>query len=303
MFGYIRIDKDELSEQEYERYRAVYCSLCRQLGKEYSVFARFILSYDCTFYALIVMSLSKECPEFKDGRCRFNPTKKCSYCISDQHALSQAAALSVSSAYFKLIDNIRDSGFFKKFGCRMIKPIFSRWRDKAKKKYPFIDKAVEDLMISQEKVEKNPSCSVDEAADPTATMLSAICSSVPDQFSLQLSYDIEKQKRILSTLGYFLGRWIYLMDAVDDYEDDGKKGGFNPFIIAGYNNENIAQNVLPILNHSLSEVLLTYGLLDKGRYDEIISNILYSACVKVQKSTLSKYQKNSDLRSNDEKSL
>ena len=303
MFGYIRIDKDELSEREYERYRAVYCSLCRRLGKEYSVFARFILSYDCTFYALLVMSLSEDCPEFQDGRCRFNPTKKCSYCVSDQKALSQAAALSVSSAYFKLIDNIKDSGFFKKLGCQLIKPVFSRWREKAKKSYPFIDEAVELMMQNQEKAEKNPSCSVDEAADPTATMLATICAAVPDHFTLHLNFDKEKQQRILSTLGYFLGRWIYLMDAADDFEEDRKKGGFNPFVIAGFDEEDIAPNVLPMLNHSLSEVLLTYGLMDKGRYDEIISNILYSACVKVQKSTLSKYLKNSDLRSNDEQSL
>lgn len=303
MFGYIRIDKDELSEREYERYRAVYCSLCRQLGKEYSVFARFILSYDCTFYALLVMSLTKECPQFQDGRCRFNPAKKCSYCVSDQQALSQAAALSVSSVYFKLIDNIRDSGFFKKLFCRIMKPIFSRWREKAKRYFPFIDKAVEDLTSGQERVEQNLSCTVDEAADPTATMLSTICLSIPNHFSLNLSFDIEKQKRILSTLGYFLGRWIYLMDAVDDFDDDKKKGGFNPFVIAGYDEDNIIQNVLPMLNHTLSEVLLTYGLMDKGRYDEIISNILYSACLKIQKSTLSKYQQNSDQRSNDEKSL
>ena len=303
MFGYIKIDKDALSEQEYERYRAVYCSLCRQLGKEYSVFARFILSYDCTFYALLIMSLAEDCPEFQDGRCRFNPTKKCSYCCSDTKALSQAAALSVSTAYFKLVDNIQDSGFFKKLGCRIIKPMFSRWRDKAKEKYPFIDEAVEEMMRRQENAENDPNCTIDEAADPTATMLSQICASVPENFNLKLSCDKEKQKRILSTLGYFLGRWIYLMDAADDFEDDHKNGGFNPFVIAGYDSEHIAENVLPALNHSLSEVLLSNGLLDKGRYDAIISNILYSACPKVQKSTLSKYETNSDQRSNDEKSL
>lgn len=290
MFGYIRIDKDALNEQDYERYRAVYCSLCRQLGKEYSVFARFILSYDCTFFALLIMSLTEDCPEFEDGRCRFNPTKKCSYCVSDQKALSQAAALSVSSAYFKLIDNIQDSSFFKKLGYRIIKPVFSRWREKAKKKYPFIDEAVDEMMQKQEKAEQNPDCTIDEAADPTATMLSQICSSVPDHFRLKLSFDKEKQKRVLSTLGYFLGRWIYLMDAADDFDDDKKRGGFNPFVIAGYDDDDLVQNAIPALNHSLSEVLLSYGLLDKGRYDAIISNILYSACLKVQKSTLSKYE-------------
>lgn len=297
MFGYIRIDKDTLNEKEYERYRAVYCSLCQQLSEEYSYVARLILSYDCTFYALLVMSLSKECLSFKDGRCHVNPTKKCSYCAGDKQALSQAAALSISSAYFKLIDNINDSKGLKKLSYKILRPIFSRWREKAKRKYPFIDKAVEEMMKKQEKAEHTSSCTIDEAADPTASMLSAICGSIPDHFELNLSYEKEKQKRILSTMGYFLGRWIYLMDAADDYESDRKKGGFNPFLIAGYDKENLVDHVLPALNHALSEVLLSYGLLDKGRYDEIISNILYSACLKVQKSTLFKYQSNSEQRS------
>lgn len=294
MFGYIRIDKDTLSEQQYENYRAIYCSLCQRLSEEYSYAARLILSYDCTFYALLVMSLSKECPSFRNGRCHVNPTKKCSYCTSDHKALSQAAALSVSSAYFKLIDNISDSKGIKKLFYRILKPLFSRWREKAKKRHPFIDEAVKEMMQKQEKAENNPACTIDEAADPTASMLSLICSSIPENFQLELSLDLEKQKRVLSSLGYFLGRWIYLMDAADDFEDDEKNGGFNPYLIAGYQKSELVSRVIPALNHALSEALLSYGLLDKGRYDEIIRNVLYSACLKVQRSTLSKYQSNSD---------
>ena len=303
MFGYIRIDKNSLNDEEYERYRAIYCSLCKQLGKEYSPFARWILSYDCTFYALLILSLTKECPRFKDGRCRFNPVKRCSYCSSDVKALSQAAALSVSCVYFKLTDNIRDAGFFKRLGCRLIKPVVSRWRNKAKKKYFDIDQAVEAMIMKQQKVEDSPFCTVDEAADPTAVMLSTICQSIPDDFDLNISFDTEKQKRIFSVIGYYLGRWIYLMDAADDFLEDRNSGGFNPFLLAGYDENNLPEHVLPILNHSLSEVLLSYSLLDKGRYDVIISDILYSACVKIQKFTLSKYEQNSDKRSKDEKSL
>ncbi len=289
LFGYIKIDKNSLSEQEYEQYRALYCSLCRQLGKDYSVFARMILSFDCTFYALLIMSLSAECPEFAEGRCRFNPTKKCSYCISDRKALSQAAALSVSSAYFKLIDNINDSKWYKRLFYRILKPVFSRWRNKAKEKYPFIDSCVEKMMIAQQKVESDACCDIDRAAHPTATMLSEICEGIPESFHLKQSFDKQKQKRILNTFGYFLGRWIYLMDAADDFEKDLKSGSFNPFVVAGYSKEDLEEHILPILNHSLSEILLSYSLLDECRYDAIISNTLYSACVKIQKNILSKY--------------
>ena len=49
MFGYIRVDRAELLGKEYDAYKGIYCALCRQLGRDYSIFARFILSYDCTF--------------------------------------------------------------------------------------------------------------------------------------------------------------------------------------------------------------------------------------------------------------
>ena len=83
MFGYLQIDKAELKVREYEAYKSVYCGLCKQLGRDYSIFARFALSYDCTFYAITLMSLRRSCSGFKDGRCRFNPLKKCKYALCE----------------------------------------------------------------------------------------------------------------------------------------------------------------------------------------------------------------------------
>lgn len=78
MFGYLQIQKSELLVRESEAYKAVYCGLCRQMGKDYSVFTRFTLSYDCTFYAMLLMSLNRSCKGFKDGRCTCNPLKNAS---------------------------------------------------------------------------------------------------------------------------------------------------------------------------------------------------------------------------------
>ncbi len=91
MFGYITIDKGEMLVKDYEAYKAVYCSLCKQLGKEYSFLSRFILSYDCTFYAVMALALESECPGFSQGRCTFNPLKKCNYLKTQKKPLSMAA--------------------------------------------------------------------------------------------------------------------------------------------------------------------------------------------------------------------
>ena len=49
MFGYIRVNKPELKVKEFEIYNAVYCGLCREMGKSYGIFSKFCLSYDMTF--------------------------------------------------------------------------------------------------------------------------------------------------------------------------------------------------------------------------------------------------------------
>ena len=60
MFGYIKVDQANLLGKEFEAYNGIYCTLCRQLGKDYSIFARLILSYDCTFY--VMMALEADVP-------------------------------------------------------------------------------------------------------------------------------------------------------------------------------------------------------------------------------------------------
>ena len=143
MFGYLRVQKSELRVREWEAYRSVYCGLCRQMGKDYSFLTRLTLSYDCTFYAILLMSLHRSCKGFDKGRCCFNPMKKCGFARCEGDAYSKAAALSVIAAFYKLQDDLSDSGFFKRLVVRLVKPFFSRWHRKAAKKYPELETVVE----------------------------------------------------------------------------------------------------------------------------------------------------------------
>ena len=49
MFGYVLPRKDKLSEEDFARYRAAYCGLCRSLKRNYGFHARFLVNYDMTF--------------------------------------------------------------------------------------------------------------------------------------------------------------------------------------------------------------------------------------------------------------
>lgn len=289
MFGYVSIDKSNISDEQYAVYKSIYCSLCKTMGKEYSIFSRFILSYDCTFYALIIMSLKDQNPCFSNGHCSFNPTKKCSY-IEDDISLSMAAAVSVTTAYYKLIDNIEDSNFFKSLGCRIILPIFRRWNNKAKVKYPEIENSVSKMSNTQFIVERKENVSLDNACDPTATMLSEICKVITKYVIVNIGKDNNTNERILGTFGYHLGRWIYLMDALDDYDKDKKNKSFNP-LVNKFDNELDTEYVKRLLNHALSEMMLSYNLFNKSKYESIVNNILCCGLPAKQEQILNKYTK------------
>ena len=280
MFGYLQIDKAELKVREYEAYKAVYCGLCKQLGKDYSFLTRLALSYDCTFYTMMLMSLSSGCSGFSDGRCRFNPLKKCRFADCKNDCYSKAAALSVISVYYKLMDELMDSGFWKRLAVRMIKPFFSHWRKKAAQRYSEMDTIVADMLEKQVKVEAEPSPSIDATAHPTAEMLGKL---------LCLEAKDELQRRVFYECGYHLGRWIYYIDAADDFEKDVKHGNFNPFRLI--ESDNLTQRMEQTLNQSLARSYDAYVLIDNlTDFKGILDNMMLLGFPLKQNSVLSKRQ-------------
>ena len=278
MFGYLQIHKDELKIKEYEAYKSVYCGLCKQLGRDYGFLTRLILSYDCTFYAILLMSLKRSCTGFSDGRCKFNPLKKCKFADCKDNAYSKASALSVISAYYKVVDDIDDSGFFKRIALKIVKPFFGRRQKKAARRFPEIEIIVSEMMKNQKAAENDELVTIDKAANPTAKMIS-------DLAALEGGNDL--QKRVLSEFGYQIGRWVYLIDAADDYEKDKKSGNFNPFIKADINDKDYINSVL---SQSLARAYDAYNLLDIIDFKPIIDNMMLYGFPNKQNAVLNNRQ-------------
>ena len=272
MFGYVNIDKPELRIKDYELYRAVYCSQCRTLGKNYSPFSRILLNYDCTFLSLFILSRSEECPKTKGGRCPFNPAKKCNYLSKDSVALKKGAALTVISSYYKLKDNIADSSFFKKALYISLYPLFSFWHKKAAKEFAEYENAMSEMFFMQQEVESLPEPCLDMAAEPTAKMLSRI-------FSMEAKND--KEKLALKEFGYHLGRWIYLTDAAADMKKDEKSKNFNPFLKKYKSLENADfEDIKGIITQSHFLLTQAYDLIEFNRFKDTLDNIIYTGLEK-----------------------
>lgn len=267
MFGYVRIAKPELKVKEYETYKAVYCSLCRELGRTYGLWSRFTLSYDFTFLALINMSLSAGCDPIERKRCVFNPFKKCNYCKSNEKLKMPAAAAMIMS-YYKLKDNIKDEKGIKKLGFICLKPLFAHARKKAAKSYPAIEQIVHEYIEKQDALEKQNSSSLDMAADLTAYALGKILTECSDD---------KVQKRILDRIGYCIGRYIYILDAACDLEDDIKSGSYNCLKseFSGNREEFMKKRILPQLYVCSNEAGKAFELLDVKKYKSILGNIIY----------------------------
>ena len=266
MFGYVKAYKPELKISEYDTYKAVYCSLCRQLGKDYGVFAKFILSYDFVFLAMLKLGLDDVCCGYAKMRCPFNPLKKCMRLEKDSDSLQFSAACLVIMFYYKLIDDLNDNGLKGKLRSGLIYPVFKHYLKKARKKYSDIDDKIADLMKKQSEVEENCSTSIDASAEPTAKMLEYV-------FSYGISD--EKANRILSRLGYLSGKWVYLIDALDDLDEDIKKNRYNPFELKFDELNEAKESAKSLINNCNVELANAFELLEFKRYKTILSNIIY----------------------------
>jgi len=281
LFGYLTVYKPELKFKEFEVYKAVYCSLCKNLKKNYGLFSSFALNYECTFLALMSMGVDKSCPHFEKCRCTFNPLKKCNRCVDGGNSLDFASAVTIILSYYKLLDAIKDNGFFKRITLYPLKSFLKRKFKKASEKYAEVNEFVCLYAKNQAQIEKENCKDIDKAANPTAVLLSSL-------FSL---LDADKGK--LSRLGYCLGRWIYLMDAFDDIDDDAKKDNYNVFLsrFEGKNIDEISNYAYGVLNFTLGETIDAFEEIKINRFNEILLNIIRDGMTQAQDNAIEKVRK------------
>lgn len=285
MFGYVRPYQAELRVKEYRQYKAVYCELCRVMRKEYGWLSTFSLNYDCAFYAMLALSVSGAAVCEEHARCAANPFKKCRYLAASGEEYQKAAALSVLLTYHKLNDDREDEGFFKALGCRLLLPLVARKARKAAAKYPQLSEAAQAAMDGQREAERERA-GIDACAEPTAKLLATVFAELSSG----------GQALALSQFGYYLGRWVYLMDAADDLEEDRRKGKFNPFLIRlglegdgplskeAWQKAEEACNTA--LNATIAQLLPPLHLLELQNFGPIIENVVEYGLPELQREIL-----------------
>ncbi len=267
MFGYVRAYKPDMTFAQYDIYKGVYCSLCKEIGRRYGLIARATLSYDFTFFALFRLALKNECTPFHQSRCSFNPMKKCLGCNKDEKELALTADISMLTVYYKYVDNLNDTKGAKRFFLKLLSPYFKRLHKKAKANCPEADEILATMTEKQAQAEQS-GASIDPAAHPSADALGKLLS-------------LGKDNSEIYRFGYMTGRWVYLADAADDYDDDKKSGGFNPF--SAYTKEEAMDRAGEAMNLTLSEMTDCFEKIEFNCFKEILSNIVFEGMYRIIK--------------------
>lgn len=292
MFGYVKPYHPELLVKDYEFYKASYCGVCRAMKRHTGVFSNVTLSYDSVFLALVrMLYVPDEKIAAKKSHCVAHPFKSRPMLLENEATEYTARAFAILT-YYKMLDDLHDEKLIKRMARRALKPILSHARKKARL-YELSDVAAEKLAaITALETEKCKS--VDEPASLFGELLAEI-----------FAFGLEGEARLVThSLGYYLGRFIYAIDAAEDYDDDRESGSYNPYVeiydgkeLSDENRESIKCALLLECKKIESAVnLLPFG--NRATIENIIKNIIYEGLVR-RMSFLDGEEK----EKNDERSL
>ena len=259
MFGYIVVNKPEMKFREFDMYQSYYCGLCKSLGERYGKRGQMTLSYDMTFLALLLSSLYE--PETDSGyrRCIAHPVQKHFY--RQNEFTDYAADMNLLLSYEKCLDDWNDEHKTKK---RVMAALLKSRNQKVYERYPEkIDKICE-CMDRIHAYEKTKSQNIDEVAGVFGEIMAEI-----------FAYRQDEWEETLRRMGFFFGKFIYLMDAYEDIETDLKQRTYNPFF-AVYKQEDFEEKAGQILLMMMAECSKAYERLPIVENTQILRNILYS---------------------------
>ena len=280
MFGYVKAHKPELKIREHDAYCGTYCGLCRAMKKTTGALSCLTLNYDFVFLCLVRSVLEKENMKTEYKRCIVHPLKKRPM-LSLSPTLTYCAKASAALTYHKAKDDMSDSSRGKAMALRMVFPFFKYIKDRAS--LNALDDVISDRLDRLTKLENEGCASLDAPASIFGELLGEVFSSGLDGSDRTLAYEI----------GYHTGKFIYVADAADDYQNDLQSGSYNPIVLThgdSFSEEN-KQSIKTALCLELTRLEAAVELMDFSSHKDaegIIKNIIYLGMPEVMNNALSK---------------
>ena len=259
MFGYVVMNKPEIKFKDFDMYRSFYCGLCRELKERYGLSGQITLTYDMTFVILLLSGLYE--PPTKKGstRCIVHPVRR--QPVRKNAITEYAADMNIFLTYYKCKDDWNDERSIPGF-------VFGKLLEgKEKKSEKIWSKKVQMIVSCLDELsalEKENATDIDRVSGCFGRIMAEI-----------FAYREDVWGPTLRRMGFYFGKFIYLLDAYDDVEEDVKKGNYNPFskdyIIKGFDDR--VKNMLMMM---MAETCREFEKLPIIKYTDILRNILYS---------------------------
>ena len=256
MFGYVTPNLQDMPMEDQQRYRMHYCGLCHAIGARHGQAARLALTFDLTYLTVFLSSLYEPEENAGEARCVPHPAKKHQWVRS--RVTDYAADMTIALTYYKLADDWQDDrNIAAKTGAAWLKKAYTR----VKADWPRQCAAIEKAMADLSQVEKQRDPSPDAAAKCFGELMAEVFVMEEDYWS-----------GALRVFGFSLGRYIYMLDAVCDYDKDVKSGSYNPVILM----EKKPEEMRDTLELLLGDASAAFEKLPLVQDEEILRNILYS---------------------------
>ena len=262
MFGYVNINQETLSREDKKAYQAYYCGLCRKLKMNCGAKGQMMLAYDMTFLIVLLTGLYELPDEKSSFTCAIHPGKKRTAFLNE--ATDYAADMNLILGYHNLLDDYRDEGtVVKKKLAEKLETDYQKAASKHSAQVQAVTEYLKHLSELEEKKTDNP----EAAASVSGEILGEIFAWRDDEWTEELR-----------CLGFYLGKFIYYMDAYEDREKDQKNHAYNP-LIALYKSktrEEYETLCRCILTTQAKECAMAFERLPVLLHAEIIRNVLYS---------------------------
>ena len=259
MFGYVTINRNELSDEDFARYRSYYCGLCRALQKRHGFSGQLILSYDMVFLEVLLTSLYEYDSQSGTGRCVPHPTKTHTWLYNA--ASDYCADMSVALSYYNLMDNWEDD--HSAASLIMAKRLRKRY-EAGSERYPRQCAAIHYCLTQLDKCERSNCQDIDQVSGHFGQLMAEVLDVRRDMWSADLQ-----------EMGMALGKFIYLMDAYEDLRKDQRRHRYNP-LAALAQQPDYEQQVHDILVMLMAQCASAFERLPILQDASILRNIIYS---------------------------
>ncbi len=259
MFGYIVLNKPEIKIKDFEEYRSFYCGLCRELREKFGLAGQVSLTYDMTFVILLLDGLYE--PGIRKGttRCIMHPVRK--QMVRKSVVTEYAADMNLLLTYYKCMDDWKDERKLIRLGYAKI------LEGKNEETAQAYQKKAEKILALLEQLSR-----WERAGERDIDKMAGCFGKIMEEV---FAYKEDIWEKSLRRMGFYLGKFIYLLDAYEDVEKDAENGNYNPFS-KDYIIEGFEERTRQLLIMMLAEACREFEKLPIIRHGDILRNILYS---------------------------